>query len=197
MPIQLTVDGGTETRYMTELHEYLRAKYTPNTTDTPAVVALKSTDNLPIESVWNQLLQFTGHDLKAVILEGRSSSIINIGLELHIGSGVKKAIDTFITYWNTHKIRSQKEKWLPSGVSPKQVYENPLNYGFKHAAKVVPQAVVQELRAMLPKSHEECMRWVSAEFDAQASAVYESLGRPTLSITNGWDIFTQMLLELQ
>jgi hypothetical protein len=40
---------------------------------------------LPIESAWNQLLQFTGHDLKAVILERRSSSIINISLEHQMG----------------------------------------------------------------------------------------------------------------
>lgn len=199
----------------------LRATYTPNT-NAPAVVALKSTDNLPIESVWNQLLQFTGHDLKAVILEGRSRSIINIGLELHMSvisstsphifvltedfrllfqwlwpKVVKQAINTFVRYWNNHKTRTQKEKWLPSGVAPRQVYENPLNYGFKHAGKPVPKEVVQELRAMLPKSREDCMRWVPEEFDVQAWAVYKSLGSPTLSITNGWDIFMQMLLNLQ
>ncbi|KAJ7216710.1 hypothetical protein C8J57DRAFT_1599991 [Mycena rebaudengoi] len=203
MPIQLTVDGGTEVKYMTDLHEYLRATYTPNIT-APKVVALKSTDNLPIESVWNQLLQFTGHDLKAVILEGRSSSIINIGLELHMllfqwlwPKIVKRAINTFVQYWNNHKTCKQREKWLPSGVAPKKVYENPLNYGFKHAGKPVPREVVQELRKMLPKSREECMRWVPEEFDVQAWAVYKLLGSPTLSITNGWDIFTQMLLKLQ
>ncbi|KAJ7795584.1 hypothetical protein B0H14DRAFT_2620804 [Mycena olivaceomarginata] len=211
MPIQLTVDGGTETKYMAELHEYLRAIYTPNT-DTPTIVALKSTDNLPIESAWNQLLQFTGHDLKAVILEGRSSSIINIGLEHHIfvvteefrllfqwlwPKVVKQAINTFVRYWNNHKTRTQKEKWLPSGVALRQVYENPVNYGFKHAGKPVPREVVQQLRAMLPKSREDCMRWVPEEFDVKAWAIYKSLGSPTFSITNGWDIFTQMLLNLQ
>jgi hypothetical protein len=238
MPIQLTVDGGTETKYMAELHEYLRyvvssadtrsrshvfnlrAIYTPNT-DTPTIIALKSTDNLPIESAWNQLLQFTGHDLKAVILEGRSSSIINIGLEHHMSvissslnrfivteefrllfqwlwpKVVKQAINTFVQYWNNHKTRTQKEKWLPSGVAPRQVYENPVNYGFKHAGKPVPQEVVQQLRAMLPKSREDCMRWVPEEFDVKAWAIYKSLGSPTFSITNGWDIFTQMLLNLQ
>ncbi|KAJ7789891.1 hypothetical protein B0H14DRAFT_2396941, partial [Mycena olivaceomarginata] len=196
-------DGGTETKYMAELHEYLRALHTPNT-NTPAVVALKSTDNLPIESAWNQLLQFTGHDLKAVILEGRSSSIINIGLEHHMllfqwlwPKVIKQAINTFIRYWNNHKTRTQKEKWLPSGVAPRQVYENPVNYGFKHAGKPVPREVVQQLRAMLPKSREDCMRWVPEEFDVKAWAVYKSLGSPTFSITNGWDIFTQMLLNLQ
>jgi hypothetical protein len=82
-------------------------------------------------------------------------------------------------------------------VAPSQVYENPVNYDFKHARKPVPQEVVQQLRAMLLKSHEDCMRWVPEEFDVKAWAVYKSLGNLTLSITNGWDIFTQMLLNLQ
>ncbi|KAJ7835526.1 hypothetical protein B0H14DRAFT_2363327 [Mycena olivaceomarginata] len=169
-----------------------------------AIVALKSTDNLPIESAWNQLLQFTGHDLKAVILEGRSSSIINIGLEQHMllfqwlwPKVVKQAINTFVRYWNNHKMRTQKEKWLPSGVAPRQVYENPVNYGFKHAGSLFLGRSSQQLRAMLPKSREDCMRWVPEEFDVKAWAIYKSLGSPTFSITNGWDIFTQMLLNLQ
>ncbi|KAJ7790815.1 hypothetical protein B0H14DRAFT_2625637 [Mycena olivaceomarginata] len=194
MPIQLTVDGGTETKYMADLHEYL------------------CTNNLPIESAWNQLLQFTGHDLKAVILEGRSSSIINIGLEHHIfvvteefrllsqwlwPKVVKQATNTFIRYWNNHKTRTQKEKRLPSSVAPRQVYENPVNYGFKHVGKPVPWEVVQQLCAMLPKSREDCMRWVPEEFDVKAWPVYKLLGSLTFSITNRWDIFTQMLLNLQ
>ncbi|KAJ7728251.1 hypothetical protein B0H16DRAFT_1257186, partial [Mycena metata] len=66
-------------------------------------------------------------------------------------------------YWNNHKTRTQEEKWLPSGVAPRQVYENPLNYSFKYAGKPVPKGVVQELRAVLLKSREDCMRWVAEE----------------------------------
>ncbi|KAJ7671972.1 hypothetical protein B0H14DRAFT_2205472, partial [Mycena olivaceomarginata] len=76
---------------------------------------------------------------------------------------VKQAIDNFVRYWNNHKTCSQKEKWLPSGVAPRQVYENPVNYGFKHARKPVPREVVQQVRVMLPKSRKDCMRWVPEE----------------------------------
>jgi hypothetical protein len=41
------------------------------------------------------------------------------------------------------------------------------------------------------------MRWVPEEFDVKAWAVYKLLGSLTFSITNRWDIFTQMLLNLQ
>ncbi|KAF7289316.1 hypothetical protein MIND_01393500 [Mycena indigotica] len=204
MPIQLTVDGGTETQYMGDIHGFLRATYTPANADIPGVVSLKSTDNLPIEGIWSQLLHFTGHDLKAVILSGRSDSIINIGLELHMllfkwlwPKIVKQAIDTFIRYWNGHRVRKQKEKILPSGVCPRDVYENLVQYGLTHAGIKVPKDVVDELRTRLPKSREECMRWVPASFNVQATAVYQALGCPTLSVANGWDIFTSMLAKLQ
>ncbi|KAJ7608409.1 hypothetical protein FB45DRAFT_710743, partial [Roridomyces roridus] len=198
MPVQLTVDGGTETKYMKDLHDFLRAKFIPG--PAPGVVALKSTDNLPIEFIWSYFLQFTGHDLKATILSGKSENLINIGLELDIllfqwlwSKIVKTAMDNFVKYWNHHKTRNKKEKCLPSGVSPREVFHNPTNFGLQRAGAEVTKEVVDELRAMLPKTREECMRWVPEEFDVRAAGVYDQLGKPKLTISSGWDTYTRML----
>jgi hypothetical protein len=41
-----------------------RAQFLPeiSSTDAPACVALKSSDNIPIEALWSYFLKYTGHD---------------------------------------------------------------------------------------------------------------------------------------
>ncbi|KAF7291303.1 hypothetical protein MIND_01274300 [Mycena indigotica] len=202
IPIQVTVDGGTETHYMFQLHQQLRAQFAPELSidEAPATVALKSSDNIPIEALWSYLLKFIGHDLKAVILLGKEKNYLNITNDIHIdlfhwlwSRIVKQATDQFKIYWNTHKTRRQSAKHLPSGVSPRQVFDNPQNYGLYHAGIKVDIHAVRELRNTLPKSRVDCFRWVSDEFDVQAQLAYNLLGSPKLSISGGWTIYTNML----
>jgi hypothetical protein len=63
-----------------------RAQFLPGipSTDAPACVALKSSDNIPIEALWSYFLKYTGHDLKAAILLGKTENYINVANELHM-----------------------------------------------------------------------------------------------------------------
>jgi hypothetical protein len=63
-----------------------RAQFLPeiSSTDAPACVALKSSDNIPIEALWSYFLKYTGHDLKAAILLGKTENYINVANELHM-----------------------------------------------------------------------------------------------------------------
>ncbi|KAJ7636300.1 hypothetical protein FB45DRAFT_702891, partial [Roridomyces roridus] len=201
IPVQNTVDGGTETRYMTQLHKELRTHFLRGFTleDTPAVVALPSTDNIPIESLWSYLRNFSGRDLKAATDQGHRDRNFVPG---EGGGGghlfhwlwsriVQNAVDLFVEYWNTHKTRNQRNKALPSGVSPQDVFDKPQNFGLEFGGIEVDREFVRELRKTLPKSREECYRWVPEEFEVQAVAAYEHLGSPALRITEGWTIFSR------
>jgi hypothetical protein len=63
-----------------------RAQFLPgiSSTDAPACVALKSSDNIPIEALWSYFLKYRGHDLKAAILLGKTENYINVANELHM-----------------------------------------------------------------------------------------------------------------
>ncbi|KAJ7616016.1 hypothetical protein FB45DRAFT_1106958 [Roridomyces roridus] len=204
IPVQNTVDGGTETRYMTQMHNELRTHSMPRMTDTPAVVALPSTDNIPIESLWSYLRNFIGRDLKAAILLGKTENYMNVTDEVHIhlfrwiwSRIVQNAANLFVEYWNTHKTRNQRNKALPSGVSPQDVFEKPQNFGLEFGGIEVDREFVRELRKTLPKSREECYRWVPEDFEVQAVVAYEYLGSPALRISEGWTIFSRMLAILE
>lgn len=61
---------------------FLSQIYTPDLPleQKPAFVALKSSDNDPIESSWDNLRDFNGRDLKAAILLAKDADSISYGL---------------------------------------------------------------------------------------------------------------------
>ncbi|KAJ7292042.1 hypothetical protein C8J57DRAFT_1589061 [Mycena rebaudengoi] len=172
--VQATVDGGSETGELYAAHIALRQYCMPDILieDTPAFVPLKSTDNIPIESSWHLFTNYVGLDIKQIILLGKTY---------------------FVEYWNNHKIRAQRNKLLPSGFSPNYICDFPERFGLTNFSAPAPQNLVDALRESIPKSREECYRWVSDEFDANAWEVYEQIGQPKFLLTEGWTIFCQML----
>ncbi|KAJ7290753.1 hypothetical protein C8J57DRAFT_1013470, partial [Mycena rebaudengoi] len=165
----------------------------------PACVALKSSDNIPIEALWSYILKYTGHDLKAAILLGRTENYINVSNKLHIHFFhwlwfriVQNAVNQFVRYWNTHKTRKQSSKYLPSGVAPEEVFQHPENFGLRHAGIPADLNVVRELRNTLPKSRDDCFHWVLLDFDLRPVAAYEYLGSPELTISTGWTVYRRI-----
>ncbi len=61
----------------------------------------------------------------------------------------------------------------------------------------VPQEAVDALRARLPLSRDEALKWVEPEFDEAAELVFSLIGRPSLEARQGWVIFGEMILHLQ
>jgi hypothetical protein len=71
---------------------------------------------------------------------------------------IQRSLDDFVNYWNNHKIRTQRNKLLPSGVSPNYIGDFPENFGLVHFGVPAPQHLVDTLRQNIPKSREECYR---------------------------------------
>ncbi|KAJ6624691.1 hypothetical protein B0H10DRAFT_2174430 [Mycena sp. CBHHK59/15] len=166
----------------------------------PPFVALPSTDKIPIESSWHLFTNYVGLDIKQIILLGKSLHYFNPGFLLHVNlfnwlwpKIVQLCLDDFVEYWNDHKIRTQRGKLLPSGVSPNYSCDFPERFGLTKFGEPAPQHFVDALRQNIPKSREECYRWVSDDFDTKAWEVYGEIGSPKLILTDGWTIFCQML----
>ncbi|KAJ6611720.1 hypothetical protein B0H10DRAFT_2165763 [Mycena sp. CBHHK59/15] len=187
--VQATVDGGSETGELYAAHVALRQHCMPDISiDTaPPFVAFPSTDNIPIETSWHLFTNYVGLDIKQILLLGKSLSYFNPGFLLHINlfnwlwpKIVQLCLDDFVDHWNNHKIRTQHDKLLPSGVSPNYICDFPEQFGLTKFGEPAPQ-------------HAECYRWVSDEFDTKAWEVYGQIGSPKLILTDGWTIFCEML----
>ncbi|KAJ7501192.1 hypothetical protein B0H11DRAFT_1855566 [Mycena galericulata] len=200
--VQATVDGGSETGELYAAHLALRQHCMPDISseDAPPFVALKSTDNIPIESSWHLFTNYIGLDIKQIILLGKSLNYFHPGLQLHIDlfnwlwpKIIQLSLDNFVDYWNNHKIRTQRNKLLPSVFSPNYICDFPEKFGLTHFGVSAPQHLIDALRQNIPKSRDECYRWVSDEFEAKAWEVYDQIGGPKFVLTEGWTIFCQML----
>ncbi|KAJ7430111.1 hypothetical protein B0H11DRAFT_2398532 [Mycena galericulata] len=203
--VQATVDGGSETGELYAAHVALRQHCMPEISfeESAPFIAMKSTDNIPIESSWHLFTNYVGLDIKQVILIGKSHNYFHPSLQHHIDlfnwlwpKIIQLCLDNFVEYWNNHKIRTQRNKLLPSGFSPNYICDFPEKFGLTHFGVPAPQQFVDALRQNIPKSREECYRWVSDDFDARAWEVYNQIGAPKLVLTEGWTIFCQMLPHL-
>ncbi|KAJ7878361.1 hypothetical protein B0H14DRAFT_3130022 [Mycena olivaceomarginata] len=139
-------------------------------------------------------------DIKQILLLGKSHNYFNSAYQLHIDlfnwlwpKIIQLALDNFLDYWNNHKIRTQRNKLLPSGFSPNYICDFPEKFALTHFGVAAPQPFINALRQNIPKTQRECCRWVPDEFDAKASEVYAQIGEPKFVLTNGWTIFCQML----
>ncbi|KAJ7442920.1 hypothetical protein B0H11DRAFT_1748761, partial [Mycena galericulata] len=196
---QSTVDGGSETGELYAAHLALR-QVINSVYDAPPSVALKSTDNIPIESSWHLFTNYVGCDIKQIILLGKANNYFNPALEHHIDlfnwlwpKIIQRSLDQFVDYWNNHTIRTQRNKLLPSGFSPNYICDFPDKFGLTHFGVPAPQNLVDSLRVNIPKPRAECYRWVSDEFDVRAREIYQFIGAPNFILTDGWTIFCQML----
>ncbi|KAJ7588666.1 hypothetical protein C8J56DRAFT_785419 [Mycena floridula] len=199
IPIQMTVDGGSEVGWMHSAQTTLRYVYMPELSPDAwkPMVSLPSTSNVSIEATWWFERRFDGLSLRDILEQGRAH--LRTGDEIHQQlfrwlwpKIVQNSLDLFMDYFNNNKTKKQKGKLLPSGVAPNVVYDFPKEYGLENVGQPVDIAAIQILRAEIPVSRTESYRWVTDEFDAIAQAVYDALLDRSMAAIDGWRVFNQM-----
>ncbi|KAF8586755.1 hypothetical protein K439DRAFT_1340008 [Ramaria rubella] len=152
-----------------------------------AFMALPSVRNIMIEGCWRWLCQDCGINLHKIITEGHKNGIYNIASKLHAALFnwlwppiVQSIYDDFFDYWMKHHVQNQNQKLMPSGVSPKELYMSPEDYGGRPMGiPITNPEVIPALRETLSCTREEAFHWVSDEFAAAAENAYIEIGSPT------------------
>jgi len=137
--------------------------------------------------------------MQEILLAGKSNGLFNPNSPVHVDLWhwiwppvVQKRLDYFVDYWNSHRVRSQKKKLMPSGTTPMNIFTTPAKYGGARLSQPVSLECIQELRNNLSETREEAFRWVEDDFAAAAEEVYEAVGSPSLSLATGWQVFSMM-----
>ncbi|KAF8511093.1 hypothetical protein JB92DRAFT_3144212 [Gautieria morchelliformis] len=102
-------------------------------------------------------------------------------------------LDDFIAYWNSHRVRTQHNKLMPSGATPCNIFTSPGAYGGERCSIPVSQEAIDALRKNIPFNHEEALNFCDEDFSAIASGVWSDLNSPPRTVSNGWEVFTKML----
>jgi hypothetical protein len=104
---------------------------------------------------------------------------------------IQKELDKLKTRFNNHKIRFDKNKKLPSGVSPNVAYALPEKYQGRNCLQAVDRDIVRKL--MEDIGGEALIQFVSPEYAARAQCVLDSLGLEPVTLANVWVIFQRMI----
>ncbi|KAK1216230.1 hypothetical protein PQX77_021144 [Marasmius sp. AFHP31] len=163
--VQMTYDLGHETKEMKRQQFVIHERCSSlDSNEFPVVWETKSTHNISIESAWKWFRQHNGIGIHNIIEQGKSNGLFIQSNPIHTNlfhwlfpKLVQSCLDDFIAYWNTHKIRKQKDARLPSGVTPRHAMECPEQYGMVSGAIDVPPELVKELRSKLP-AHDDVFR---------------------------------------
>jgi len=201
MPRQSSTDCGTENTIIYGLVNALKDAFGPHgdPSEKPAHLFLRSVHNIVIEQGWLDFRQNIGHKFPHFC--GAGAGVYEEDNPVHRNLAkwlwpplMQKELDSFRHYANNHRIRKQKDKRLPSGVTPSFAYTFPEHFGGEDCLQPVDMQVIEEiLEDMKPKA-EQLMDWgVPPEFEARAQAGFDSLEIKEVTITTVWVVFTALL----
>jgi len=105
---------------------------------------------------------------------------------------VQAKLDEFKMYWNNHRVRSQKNKNMPSGHVPMNAFSNPSEFLGVQCKIPVPSEAVQVMRALAIEETGPREDWVGDDFRKIVDDAYLRLGSPALTLENAWEVFTAL-----
>ena len=107
---------------------------------------------------------------------------------------MQRELDNFCYQANNCRVRKQKDKILPSGVSPDYAYDFPECFGGTDCLEPVDVGIVQEMLDSMQKEKDSMSDWgVPEEFADRAQQVYDTLGISEVTMSNVWLVFSTMI----
>ncbi|KAH7904483.1 hypothetical protein BJ138DRAFT_1019103 [Hygrophoropsis aurantiaca] len=198
MPIQTTTDCGSETTEVYGFANALREYFSPHLdiNELPAHRFMKSVKNITIERGWLQLRLKWGDNVKVFWEAGRGTYNEMDAHQYELVQWIwpkliQQELDTLMDRFNNHTVRFDKNKKLPSGVSPNTAYALHTEYNGQYCLQSVDRQIVAQLMEEI--GGEDLIRFVSVEYAAHAQAIYNSLGFTSLTLHNVWAVFSSML----
>jgi hypothetical protein len=104
---------------------------------------------------------------------------------------LQKELVTFMEFRNGARMRKDKNKPGPSGMSRNDAFSLPSSWGGRNCLLPVDIDVIREIKVAM--GGDAILEFVSVEFSQQAQVAFDSLGISELTFQNVWTIFEAML----
>lgn len=108
---------------------------------------------------------------------------------------IQQELDKFRRDMNDHKVRTDRKKILPSGVSPNVAFSLCEKYGGENCLQPVEISVIHRL--MEEVGGEQLIQFVMPDYAAIMQAAYDSLGLESLTFDNIWIVFRSLLSQTE
>ncbi|KAJ7214151.1 hypothetical protein C8J57DRAFT_1601861 [Mycena rebaudengoi] len=200
VPLQTSTDCGSETTTLYGIVNAIRLMWHGDisSADVPPHVYLRSVHNISIERQWLRLRLDFGDsaviNFQKGVVEGTYNSAEPDQFELcqWLWHRVLQAdLDKYVATRNAIKMRRQREKPGPSGVSRNTAFSLYEKWGGKNCLLPVDVEVIRQMKKDM--GGDELIAFSTPEFAARAQEVYDSLLITTLTQQNIWSVFTAML----
>ncbi|KAG1750783.1 hypothetical protein EDB19DRAFT_1893324 [Suillus lakei] len=198
MPLQTTTDCGSETTEVYGFANALREIFSPNlpTDKLPAHRFLKSVHNITVERGWLCVRVQWGDNMK--IFWEASEEIYNdmdprqYDLVQWLWPRlIQQELDKLKHCLNTHTIRYDHDKILPSGVSPNIAMSLHEDYDAENCLQPVDHDVIKNLMEEI--GGEDLICFVGSEYSVATQSIFDNLGFTVLTFENVWQVFAAML----
>jgi hypothetical protein len=197
IPLTIITDRGTETVDIYAIQTALRQTFSDiPLASYPAHIYTTSTHNIVIERTWWQWLKTKGHWLKAK-LSTEQSIMFNREHPLHMALFeliffplVRAEMDQWILDHNTHRVRKQKHKVLPSGGQRNQFLDEPETWGEINSLIPIPLEYIQPLKDTLIQENDavdDLINLIGPQIDSTQEVNW----------SNAWSIFWQHVAVYQ
>lgn len=104
---------------------------------------------------------------------------------------LRQELAKYVEFRNGVKMRKDKEKAGPSGMSRDQAFTLYEEWGGKDFLMPVDVSVIQKMKEEM--GGDEVLEFVPAPFRSLAEAAYDSLHICELAMDNVWEVFSAML----
>ncbi|KAF7341610.1 hypothetical protein MSAN_02058400 [Mycena sanguinolenta] len=184
MPMQVTTDCGSETTILFGIVNTLRMLFHPeyDPVEIPPHIYLRSVHNVPVERSWYRLRLNFG-DTAANDWHNKNDPD-QYELCQFLWSRILQAVlDDALAFRNGLKIRLQRDKAGPSGMSREVVFTLPEKWGGRNCLLPIFVDQVRKMKADLGGTL--LLEFTSVEFARRAQVVLDSLQPIKLSLENG------------
>lgn len=96
-----------------------------------------------------------------------------------------------MAFRNGVRMRKQKEKPGPSGMSRNEAFSMPEKWGGRNCLLPVDVEVVRQIKEEM--GGDSLLAFVTDDYSQQAQAAYDTLGVEKLTLENVWDVFQALL----
>ncbi|KIK59296.1 hypothetical protein GYMLUDRAFT_60215 [Collybiopsis luxurians FD-317 M1] len=200
IPTQFTTDCGSETTMLFGLMNALREIFHPESPleELPAHIYLRSVHNISIERSWLRLRLDFGDNAVIFFNRGIEEGIYNPHDPDHYTLCqwlwpvlLRQELAEFLEFRNGAKMRKDKDKAGPSGISRDQAFTLYEDWGGQNFLMPVDVAVIREIKETM--GGDGLLEFVSAEFASHAQEAYDSLHIKKLAFDNVWIVFSAMI----
>ncbi|KAK3084887.1 hypothetical protein FSP39_020804 [Pinctada imbricata] len=148
IPKIIRSDAGNENVVVADFHKVIRTFHSDRLAGNNSFMTGRSTANQRIEMIWSFLTkhftQYWRNLFKDLIDVGLLNTADPEEIELIrfcFKSPMQKHLDAFKDYWNSHRIRSQRDVESPTGVAPDVLYHQAELFGRRDCSVNLPVSV--------------------------------------------------------